>query len=164
MARLILDENGERRAFKLRDGKLTLGSGQGCTLTLSSPDVAEVHAELELAGDRATLVPRPGVTPPKIAGKPVTQATTLTLGGSFTLGSATITLQADDAPFAAAAAAPKPVARPRRSPPRRPPRAAARPPRRRPRARAARACSRSAARCSAACRPGPSCASSAPWR
>ena len=33
MARLILEEGGERRAFRVNQGKLTIGSSEACTLT-----------------------------------------------------------------------------------------------------------------------------------
>ena len=49
MARLILDDGGKRRAFKLNPGRMTIGSGEGATLRLDSGDVAEVHAELRAA-------------------------------------------------------------------------------------------------------------------
>lgn len=105
MARLILEENGERRAFKLREGKLSIGSADACALTLASPDVAEVHAELELRGDVATLIPRPGVTPPKVLGRPISQPTRLPKSAEFRIGSAVFRLQPEGGAQAPAAPA-----------------------------------------------------------
>ena len=45
MARLILEEDGQTRRFRLNEGKLTIGSGEAATLRCHSADVAEVHAE-----------------------------------------------------------------------------------------------------------------------
>jgi hypothetical protein len=105
MARLILEENGKKRAFNLRDGKLSIGSGDSCTLTLESADIAEVHAELELRGDVATLIPRPGVMPPMVNGRPISAATELGGSASFQIGSANFSLQGEGQPVAAAPAA-----------------------------------------------------------
>ena len=38
MARLIVEVGGQTRRFKLGDGKLTLGSGEGASLTLDGFD------------------------------------------------------------------------------------------------------------------------------
>lgn len=129
MARLILEENGKKRAFNLRDGKLTIGSGASCILTLESADIAEVHAELEIQGGVTTLIPRPGVMPPTVNGRPISAATQLGSNASFEIGSASFSLHGEGQPTAAApavtprpraaakpaAAARKPVAAPRAS-------------------------------------------------
>ncbi len=104
MVRLILEENGAQRAFKLNDGKLSIGSGADCALTLSSDDVAEFHAELELQGDVAILIPRPGVTPPKVLGRPITKATRLPKSAEFRIGSAIFRLQPEGQAVAASGA------------------------------------------------------------
>ena len=104
MARLILDENGTRRAFKLNSGRLTVGSADSATLTLSAPDVAEVHAELQVEEGTVTLVPRPGVMPPTVLGRPVTQAMRLPANAEFKIGSATFRLESEGAAAAAPAA------------------------------------------------------------
>ena len=83
MARLILEEGGQRRAFRVNEGKLTIGSSESCTLTLASPDVAEIHAELEVHGEEITLRPRPGVTPPRVLGKAVSNPTRLPKSAEF---------------------------------------------------------------------------------
>jgi len=106
MARLILEEGGQRRAFRVRDGVMTIGSSESCTLTLVSEDVAEVHAELEIREGTLILRPKPGVAPPKVLGRPVTQPTRLSAKGEFRIGSAVFRLQADDA---APAKTPRPV-------------------------------------------------------
>ncbi|HIG11279.1 MAG: FHA domain-containing protein [bacterium] len=109
MARLILEEGGTQRAFNLHPGRLTIGSGESCSLTLKSPDVAEVHAELKLDAEGLTLIPRPGVTPPKVHGKSITKATRLPEQAEFSIGSAIFRMQAAgapaEAPRASAAAA-----------------------------------------------------------
>ena len=77
MARLILEEGGERRAFRFDHGKLTIGSGEGCTLTLKSPDVAEIHCDLEFGGERVILRARAGVQAPVVNGSPAPGETSL---------------------------------------------------------------------------------------
>lgn len=114
MARLILEEGGERRAFRFDQGKLTIGSGDACTLTLKSPDVAEIHCDLEFAGGRVTLRARAGVQPPTVDGAPAPGETNL--GGSAVIGIGSATLRIDLDESAAPAAAPKaaPAAAPTR--------------------------------------------------
>jgi hypothetical protein len=97
MARLILEEDGKRRAFNLNDGCLTVGSGESSALTLSSPDVADVHAELRVEDGVVTLVPCPGVLPPTVLGRPVTQATRLPANAEFKIGSAVFRLESAQA-------------------------------------------------------------------
>jgi len=109
MARLILEEGGERRAFRVNDGKLSIGSGEKCSLTLASPDIAEVHAELEVKGDEVVLRPKPGVTPPTVLGKAISQPTRLPKSAEFRIGSAVFRLEPEPA-SAPAAPAVKPVA------------------------------------------------------
>jgi len=98
MARLILDESGKRRAFKLNDGRLTLGSGEENALVLSSPDVADVHAELRVEEGVVTLVPRKGVVPPTLLGRPVKGPTRLAANAEFKIGGAVFRLTSDEAP------------------------------------------------------------------
>ncbi len=109
MARLILEEGGERRAFRFDHGKLTIGSGEGCTLTLKSPDVAEVHCDLEFGGERVVLRARAGVQPPVVNGSPAPGETTLGASAVIEIGAATLHIDLDEsaAPAAAPAAAPK---------------------------------------------------------
>jgi len=98
MARLILDENGKRRAFKLNDGRLSVGSGPDNALTLSSPDVAEVHAELHIENGSVTLVPKAGVMPPSVLGRPVSRPMRLPANAEFKIGSAVFRLESEQAP------------------------------------------------------------------
>ncbi len=70
MTRLIVDEGGARRAFKMGEGVLSIGTGAEARLKLTSPDVAALHATLELAGGVATLHIQPGVVPPTVGGVP----------------------------------------------------------------------------------------------
>lgn len=97
MATLIVEERGKRRRFRLKDGKLTVGSGAGCTLVLESDDVAEVHAELELARGSATLRLRRGVAPVVVEGRPVSGELTLAHGVPVRVGSAVLRVEYEDA-------------------------------------------------------------------
>jgi hypothetical protein len=97
MARLILDENGKRRAFKLNNGRMTLGSGEGCTLRLQSDGVADVHAELRIEDGDITLIPKPGVLPPQLLGQAVKQAVRLAPNAEFHLGGALLRIESDEA-------------------------------------------------------------------
>lgn len=96
MARLTLDENGAKRRFKLNPGKLTIGSGDGATLKLASSNVADLHAELLFEAGIARLRPRPGVLPPTIGGKAVTNETVLVTGQVVKIGAATIFVEYDE--------------------------------------------------------------------
>ncbi|MEW6073210.1 MAG: FHA domain-containing protein [Planctomycetota bacterium] len=115
MIRLIVEEGGKRRAFRLGEGVLTIGSGAAARLRVGAPDVAELHAELELAGGTARLRPRPGVLPPRLAGRPVGGETVLPLGQKVEIGAARLWIEDEAAPAAPAppapAAAPAPAAR-----------------------------------------------------
>jgi len=95
MARLIVEEGGARRAFKVGEGKLSIGSGQGAKLRLSADGVAEVHAELEIQGGVATLHPRPGVLPPRVAGVPASGPVRVPPGAPVQIGAATLRLESD---------------------------------------------------------------------
>ena len=109
MARLILEEGETRRAFKVGEGRLTIGSGPSCALRLTSPNVAELHAELEITGGVAYLRPRPGVMPPLMHGQPVTHQTPLGDDVRFEIGAARFHFLASDtgAVPAPSAASPK---------------------------------------------------------
>ncbi|HVS17659.1 MAG TPA: hypothetical protein VMT18_03580, partial [Planctomycetota bacterium] len=74
MTRLIVDDGGQRRAFKVQDGRLTVGAGPDATLRLQTGEVADLHLDLEVEGGRVTLRPRPGVTPPRVNGVPAAGA------------------------------------------------------------------------------------------
>jgi len=102
MTRLIVDDGGARRAFKLSEGRLTVGSGPGVTLRLGAEGVAEIHADLEFAGGKVRLLPRPGVVPPLVGGVPAKGAVELTHDAPVKIGGATLTVQYDDVPRAAA--------------------------------------------------------------
>lgn len=107
MARLIVETGGVTRRFKLGEGKLTLGSGQAATLTLDSEELAEVHAELEVSGDKVTLRTRKGTTPPRVRGREASGEVILKPGVPVSLGDVTLSVEGD---------APPPSAPPGRSP------------------------------------------------
>jgi hypothetical protein len=107
MVRLIVEEGGERRAFRIGDGVLTVGSGEAARLRLRSSDVADLHLEIEKRGAELVLRPRPGVLPPEVAGAPVTAEVRLDLGQSIQVGSARLWLEDESKPVAAPAPAPR---------------------------------------------------------
>ncbi len=114
MTRLILEEGGKRRAFKVGDGVISIGSGAHAALKLASAGVAELHAELVIQGGRVTLKPKPGVMPPKMGPRSLTAETELKPGASVKIGEATLTVEAPEGAatpaekaMAAAAKAPK---------------------------------------------------------
>jgi len=97
MARLIVEEGGRTRRFRLNEGTLTIGSGGAATLTLASADVAEVHAELEYRAGRAVLRPRPGVAAITVLGRPVTGGEVeLRPGQSAKIGGARLSVEEDE--------------------------------------------------------------------
>lgn len=106
MTKLIVEENGNRRGFQMRPGKVTIGSAQTCSLQLASADVAAEHAELELTESEAILRCRPGVQPAVQAGRPLGPEARLQNGVPFKLGSAVLTVELEGQPRA------RPVARP----------------------------------------------------
>ena len=108
MAKLILEEGGKRRRFRLNEGRMTIGSGDAATLTLTGDGVAEVHAELVFKDGEAVLVPRPGVAPLKVGGRAVTGELALADGVPVLIGAAKLSV---DYERAAAAPAKSPRAR-----------------------------------------------------
>jgi hypothetical protein len=96
MARLILDEKGKRRAFRLNNGRLTIGSSADNSLVLVSSDVADTHAEIRVEDGTVTLIPKPGVMPPTLLGRAVKQPTRLAANSEFKIGSAVFRIVADE--------------------------------------------------------------------
>ena len=111
MTRLIVEDGGKRRAFKVGDGTLTIGSGGGASLRLSDPAAAEVHAELLLREGRATLRLKPGVLPPRVAGRPAQGETAVGHGQTIQIGASRITVELPGGAPGAAAASVTPVRR-----------------------------------------------------
>lgn len=112
MVRLIVDDAGKRRAFNVGEGRLSVGSGQEAKLRLESAGIASVHVEVEIHGGKATLHPKPGVTPPQVLGRAASGAVVLQHGVPVKIGSATLTVEYENQPASAQAAAPAAV-RPR---------------------------------------------------
>ena len=104
MTRLIVEEGGKRRAFRVGEGVLTIGTGQEAKLKVSSTDVAEIHAELSITGGRAVLRSRPGVVPPEIEGTAVQGEAALALGAEVSIGSVRIWLEDESSPPGSGAA------------------------------------------------------------
>ena len=93
MTRLMVEEGGSRRSFKVGDGVLTIGSAEGAALRLKSSNVAELHAELDVRGDRVYLRARPGVVPPQIAGQDISGEYELDPGARIEIGAASILVE-----------------------------------------------------------------------
>lgn len=106
MARLIVEQGGKRRSFRLNEGKLTIGSGEAATLTLGSEQLAEVHAELELRGGEAVLRLRPGVTPAVVQGRRRGSEIRLRHGVRVQLGDVELSVELEQAPTATPASGP----------------------------------------------------------
>jgi hypothetical protein len=114
MARLIVEEGGKRRAFRLGDGVLTVGSGSEARLKLASEGIAEIHAEIETRGEEALLRPRPGVQAPTVGGVPQGGEVSLEFGQAVEIGGARLWLEDESgsapAPSTSAPAVPGGVA------------------------------------------------------
>lgn len=107
--RLVVEEDGERRAFRLGKGVLVLGSGEEARLRLAAPGVAARHARLEVRGAEVELVLEPGAAPAAIDGVPMAaERARLAPGRRVQLGGALLWLEADatDAAASPARAAP----------------------------------------------------------
>ncbi|MEM1448041.1 MAG: FHA domain-containing protein [Planctomycetota bacterium] len=96
MARLILEEGGQTRRFKLSKGKLTFGSGESATLRLASEDVAELHGQIEMGPDGAVLRTAKGVMPATVNGRPANGALTMKSGQVVLVGSARLSIEYDE--------------------------------------------------------------------
>ena len=96
MAKLIVEEGGKRRRFRLNPGKLTIGSGEEATLRLESEGVARIHAVLIFKDGVVTLEPEAGVAPIKVAGKSHSAGFKLSVGKSAAIGGARITIEAEE--------------------------------------------------------------------
>ena len=97
MTKVIVEENGKRRGFKVGKGRLSIGSGESAKLKLASEDVAELHAEIQFADDgRATLTCRPGVMPAKVRGVQKKGAIPMQHGVPVQLGAAQVKIEYDD--------------------------------------------------------------------
>jgi hypothetical protein len=105
MTRLVVEEGGKRRAFKVGDGVITIGSGAGATLKLASPKVAEVHAEIVVQGGHVRVRPKPGVLPPTLKGRPQTAEFAVPKGATIVIGDAKLSV---DPPDPSATPAPPP--------------------------------------------------------
>jgi hypothetical protein len=107
MVRLIVEDAGERRAFSVGEGRLTMGSAPEAKLQLSAMGVAGVHAEIEVHGGKATMHPKPGVTPPHVLGRAMHGPVVMQHGVPVKIGAAVITAEYEGHAGPVAAAAPK---------------------------------------------------------
>ncbi len=115
MVRLVVEEAGERRAFKVGRGRITIGSGEGAKLKLTGPGIAEVHAELEVDGDEVRLIPRPGVLPPVVAGRKLQGPAKLQHGLAVQIGDARLIVELEGQPGVGAGTSHRPVEKMRSS-------------------------------------------------
>ncbi len=116
MARLILEEGGATRRFKLSTGKLTFGSSDKATLTLTSDDVAAMHGQIEMGEDGAVLRIAKGVVAPKVGGRTLEGRHVMREGQVVAIGGAKLSVEYDEGEgpgggSSGAAAGPAPVAR-----------------------------------------------------
>ncbi len=112
MARLILEEGGAKRRFKLSTGKLTFGSSDKATLTLASDDVAAMHGQIEMGEDGAVLRIAKGVVAPKVGGRTLEGRHVMREGQVVAIGGAKLSVEYDEGEGpAAASSAAQPVAR-----------------------------------------------------
>ena len=93
MVRLILEQDGERRAFRVGRGVLTIGSDSAANLKLTGAGVAEQHAELEVVGDFARLRVLPGAAAPTLDGETVLGEVELHQGQALELPGAILWLE-----------------------------------------------------------------------
>ncbi|HTF90679.1 MAG TPA: FHA domain-containing protein [Planctomycetota bacterium] len=98
MVRLIVDDAGNRRAFNVGEGRLSVGSGTEAKLKLTSPGVASLHVDIEIHGGKATLHPKPGVTAPQLLGRAATGPVVLQHGVPVKIGGATVTVEYEGLP------------------------------------------------------------------
>jgi len=103
---LIVEEGGKRRAFRVGDGSLSVGSGPDAKLTLSGGGVAEHHLDLVVEGERVRVRPRPGVLPPDLGGAALEAEAELPPGVRLVVGEASIYLGAEGGTAAPAASPP----------------------------------------------------------
>lgn len=93
MARLIVEQGGERRAYQAQDGTLLIGSGPEAKLRLEGDEAAPVHAELEIRSECAILRVRPGCTPAALEGRSLPREVVLANGVPLALAGATIAVE-----------------------------------------------------------------------
>ena len=96
MARLILEEGGTTRRFKLSTGKLTFGSSDKATLTLTSDDVAAMHGQIEMGEDGAVLRIAKGVVAPKVGGRTLEGRHVMREGQVVAIGGAKLSVEYDE--------------------------------------------------------------------
>ncbi len=108
MAKLIVEEGGKRRRFRLNPGKLTIGSGEEATLRLTSEGVARIHAVLIFKDGVVTLEPEAGVAPIMVGGKSHSAGFKLAVGKSAAIGGARISIEAEEGEVKAVAPRPTP--------------------------------------------------------
>jgi hypothetical protein len=102
--RLILQDGDSKRALRLKDGTFSIGSGEGCKITLASSDVAEHHADLVVEGDSVSLEVLSAEHPVLLGGKAIDGRAPVKSGQLFSIGEARFKLDASPKAKAAAKA------------------------------------------------------------
>ena len=120
MTILVVDEEGRRRGFRVTPGVLSIGSSETASLTLSSPDVAAEHVELDVSDGRVLVRVLPGAVPPLLDGVAVVEPVELSPGQILSIGGARLSLQLEPgeeepAPDPDAVRPPRAVSAPKRA-------------------------------------------------
>jgi S1-C subfamily serine protease len=83
-----------RAAEVAPDQAVTIGSGDGCTISLADPEVAPLHASFRCAeGDVCELVPLTDEQPTLVDGNRISEPTTVTPGQTITIGDVEVSLR-----------------------------------------------------------------------
>lgn len=94
MPRLIVDDAGQKKAFRVSKGRLSIGSDDSAKLRLTADGVEAQHATLIVRPDGVDVQVAAPVT---IDGKTVESGeTALAFGATLAVGGATITVEADE--------------------------------------------------------------------
>lgn len=95
MTKIVLEAAGRRREFQLGGGTLSVGSGEEARLRLRTPELAEVHFDLQVTEGRVSVRPRPGVVAPKLAGLPRAEPFDLEPGQVLSVGKLKFWIESD---------------------------------------------------------------------
>ena len=85
------------RAAEVDDNGVTIGTGAGCIISLSDPDVAPLHASVRQANGDVEIVPLAADHATLVDGEPITEPTVLKAGQLITLGDVELVVR-DTAP------------------------------------------------------------------
>jgi S1-C subfamily serine protease len=83
------------RAVEVGDEAVTIGSGAGCSLVLTDPDVAPLHASLRCGDDGCELVPLEDDLPTTVDGTRIDGPTPVAEGAKIVVGDVELALRAN---------------------------------------------------------------------